>query len=103
MTSLLSGGKNQWAIQVSALSGDYSWNYNNRQQERAKKLICTVTILTINYRCSHNYVTSATGYGVGSCLMVFTMNWGIHQGTVFGLYPPILSSKKIIQAYKWRQ
>ena len=32
------------------------------------------------------------------CVFVFTMKWEAHQGKEFSLYPPMLSSKKVVQA-----
>ena len=33
MTFLLSRGKHQWAVKVSAISGKWFWSYSDRQQE----------------------------------------------------------------------
>ena len=33
LISLLLRGKNQWAITVSALSGEYFWSYNGRSEK----------------------------------------------------------------------
>jgi len=41
--------------------------------------------------------------GSGECyksVTMFAMNWGIHQGTDFSLYPPNLLSKNTVQAWK---
>ena len=48
------------------------------------------------YRRSFNrsQLSSAMGYRVGTCATLFIMNWGIHQGKVFDLNTPMLSSKK---------
>ena len=34
-------------------------------------------------------------YRVGTSVILFTMNWGIHQGVVFGLNITMLSNKKL--------
>ena len=44
-------------------------------------------------------LSNAMGYGVGTCAILFTMNWGIHQGIVLDLNTPMLSKKKAVQAY----
>ena len=45
-----------------------------------------------------DHSSSAMGYRVGTCAILFTMNWGIHQGIVFNLKYTMLSSKKAVQA-----
>ena len=49
------------------------------------------------YRCSFNrsYLSSATGYRVGTCVILFIMNWGI---IIFDLNILMLSSKEAVQA-----
>ena len=48
MNFLLSRGKNQWEVKVSAFSGECFWSYRGRQQDaRAKQSISTVPIWKI--------------------------------------------------------
>jgi len=46
-------------------------------------MICTVPIYKKGiHLINSNYVSSATGYGVGTFIILFTMSWGIHPVTV---------------------
>ena len=48
---------------------------------KSKKSICNAPIWTKNYRRS----IISLKYEVGTCVILFTMNWGSHQGVVIGL------------------
>ena len=74
------------AIKVSALPGKNFRSYSDRQQEQ-KNQFCTVPIWK-----------TITDYAVGTCVILFTMDWGIHQGIVVDLNISMLSNKKDVQA-----
>ena len=92
MTSLLFIGK----IKASALSGKSFQSYSDRQQE--KRIDFVQCLYGKHYRCLFNQFLSETDYAVGTCVILFTMNWGIYQGIVFDLNIPMLSNKKVVKA-----
>ena len=57
--------------------------YSNREQVQLNNEIIRqlrIYMYTIKVAYSFNQVMNATVYGAGTCLIMFTMNWQIHQG-----------------------
>ena len=49
MTFLLSRGKSQWTVEVSAISGEWFWSYSDTQQEEQNN-----PFVQCLYRIDHN-------------------------------------------------
>ena len=74
----------RWTVKVSAFSGMYFWSYSDRQQEEQNnQFIQCLYIRKENYRHSFNrsLLLSTMGYRIGTCVILFIMNWDIQQGT----------------------